>query len=285
MNRNLFKTKNQNFSATFVTIILSVIFVHLTVTYVLYNKLNDSMSQYEKSVATNIEMDKIWLKRFEPIYIELPRSAKIRAIKENYEKSNSLWFFVDKKVATPQDYIPDNLIISQLRSAGTIYVKQIVVEDLIKMFQDAENSGIFLKIGSGYRSYEYQKNLFNTNAALYGADIANQTIAMPGHSEHQLGLAIDIVSTSGNCYIEECFQNLKEGVWLATNAHNYGFILRYPKGKESITGYSYEPWHFRYLGKDLATALYNSGLTFDESQIYIKKALSRLKLNQTKLAN
>lgn len=146
-----------------------------------------------------------------------------------------------------------------------------------------QKNGINLKIGSAYRSYEYQTNLFNSNANRYGAEITNQTIARPGHSEHQLGLAVDIVAKSGACYIETCFENLKEGEWLENNAHNFGFILRYPKNKESITGYSYEPWHFRYVGTELSKALYESNLTLDEAQSYLQQALTTLKNNNAKL--
>lgn len=278
-------SKKYGFSGIFFTCLLIISVVHIGLTYLLKSKLEQSISSYEKIVAHNIEMDKIWLKRFEPVYISIPGATKIRALREDYTKANSLWFYVNKTYSTPQEYVPQNLIVPNLASSGNLSIRSDIVTNLTQMFEEAKKEGISLKIGSAYRSYDYQTNLFNSNAAKYGAEITNQTIALPGHSEHQLGLALDIVSNNGGCYIETCFENLNEGIWLANNASRFGFILRYPKTKESITGYSYEPWHFRYVGIDLAKALSESGLTFDEAYGYLKDALTILKNNNAKLNN
>lgn len=122
----------------------------------------------------------------------------------------------------------------------------------------AANDGLSLRIYSGYRSYDYQSQIYNNYVSAYGSSTADTFSARPGHSEHQTGLAMDI-----NC-ADDSFEGTPEAIWLAENCYKYGFIIRYPKGKESVTGYKYEPWHIRYLGVDTATAVYNSGLTLEE---------------------
>lgn len=131
------------------------------------------------------------------------------------------------------------------------------------MCESALIEGIHLEAVSAYRSYSYQHEVYYRNLT---ADISledyqavrDKVSARAGHSEHQTGLAVDINE------LEESFEETLSGKWLAANSYKYGFILRYPKGKEVITGYSYEPWHFRYLGKRLASNVYLSGLTYDE---------------------
>ncbi len=125
-----------------------------------------------------------------------------------------------------------------------------------EMIDAAKADGINLTVLSGYRSYQYQENLFAGYVEEMGHDEAAGLSAIPGTSEHQTGLAVDFGAADYTCTLEECYESTPEGKWLMENAHNYGFILRYQKGKESITGYNYEPWHYRYVGKDLATKIY-----------------------------
>lgn len=127
-----------------------------------------------------------------------------------------------------------------------------------KMKAAAQKDGVNLFIVSGFRSYETQRNLYNRYVAKDGKALADTYSARPGTSEHQTGLAMDLNSLQGS------FGETKEGRWLASNCHKYGFIIRYPKGKQSITGYIYEPWHVRYLGTDTATKIYKSGLCLEE---------------------
>lgn len=150
----------------------------------------------------------------------------------------------NKSYSLPADYAPglDSTTESQFNALSVA----------------AAQEGLNIYLSSGYRSYDYQKKIYNNYSSLYGADTADTFSARPGHSEHQTGLAIDVNS------IDDSFAGTPEAVWLENHAHEYGFIIRYPKGKESITGYKYEPWHIRYLGKDTATAVYNSGLTLEE---------------------
>jgi D-alanyl-D-alanine carboxypeptidase len=135
-------------------------------------------------------------------------------------------------------------------------------------------------IGSAYRSAATQDQLFNRYVATAGYQEADKYSAHPGHSEHQTGLAVDISTTSQQCYLSECFIGTADGQWLAENAYKYGFTLRYPKGKELTTGYNFEPWHYRYVGIGLATALYQSGLTLDEAWPYMETALATLRSNR-----
>ena len=129
-----------------------------------------------------------------------------------------------------------------------------------KLKEDASNEGINLKIISAFRSYNTQVTLYNNYVKRDGKAAADRYSARAGHSEHQTGLAADINS------LEQSWKNTKEGKWLNDNCYKYGFIIRYPEGKESITGYMFEPWHIRYVGKDIATKLYNNGnwITLEE---------------------
>ena len=127
-----------------------------------------------------------------------------------------------------------------------------------RMKADAASEGLTIWNASGFRSYELQESLYNRYSARDGKAAADRYSARPGHSEHQSGLAIDLNE------ITNAFKDTREGRWVAANCHKYGFILRYPQGKEAQTGYMYEPWHIRYVGVDTATAIYNSGLCLEE---------------------
>lgn len=129
---------------------------------------------------------------------------------------------------------------------------------LNQMFEAARSEGLILKVASGFRSYSTQQKLYNNYVKRDGAAAADRYSARPGYSEHQTGLAFDINKASGS------FTGTPECNWLAANAYKYGFILRYPEGKESITGYMYESWHYRYIGIEKAEKIYNSGLTLEE---------------------
>jgi LAS superfamily LD-carboxypeptidase LdcB len=126
------------------------------------------------------------------------------------------------------------------------------------MQAEAAGQGHSLYISSGFRSYASQASIYNSLVAQVGVAGADRDTARPGHSEHQTGLTVDL-----NC-ICEGFGYQADGQWVAANAHRFGFIVRYPQGKEPVTGYIWEPWHLRYLGVENATAVYNSGLSLEE---------------------
>lgn len=157
----------------------------------------------------------------------------------------------NKKYPLPKDFAP-----GESKEARAAFEK---------MAQDAKKQGFELVAFSTYRSYEYQATLYNSYVARDGKEKADRYSARPGYSEHQTGLAFDIGEKGReDLWLEEAFGESPAGKWLAENAHKYGFILRYPKGKENITGYMYEAWHFRYLGVELATKVKESGLTLEE---------------------
>lgn len=177
----------------------------------------------------------------------------------------------------PADYIPKDLVRPNvLFSFGNeklekSLVRQEAASALESMFLAGKQVGIELIAVSGYRSYDRQKTIFDAEINKVGLEKAALAVAIPGQSEHQTGLSMDISSKSTNLDLTEEFGETKEGKWLAENAHIYGYILRYPKGKEGITGYQYEPWHFRYVGKTAAEIIYNNKWTLEEYFDEVKK--------------
>lgn len=136
----------------------------------------------------------------------------------------------------------------------------------ISMYNAAKEVGFSLVINSSYRSYQEQEEVYNDYKTRYGSEYADAYAARPGHSEHQTGLVIDIAIDSG--YDKNTFDTSPKYEWLQNNAHKYGYILRYPKDKEYLTGYSYESWHYRYVGVDIATYIHEHNITFDEYYAY-----------------
>ncbi|SES87604.1 D-alanyl-D-alanine carboxypeptidase [Natronincola peptidivorans] len=184
----------------------------------------------------------------------------------NYD---SIYVLVNKKRMLPSYYQPNDLIIPSVpfpfeEDLPRKYMRKEAAKALESLFEAATEDNYTLFATSGYRSYERQKSIFQQRAAAQGEDVANRTSARPGQSEHQTGLAMDVTTYQVNYRLTAKFGETKEGIWLAESAHRYGFIIRYPKGKEQITGYSYEPWHLRYVGEKLATYLYENHLTLEE---------------------
>ncbi|TPV47318.1 M15 family metallopeptidase [Bacillus dicomae] len=180
----------------------------------------------------------------------------------------SIQAVVNKEYGLPEDYKPEDLVVPNVpfSFSGTLeksYLRKEVAEALEKLFDLAKKEGIQLNAVSGFRSYDYQKKLYANNVKRKGQEHTDRFSAKPGHSEHQTGLTMDVSSKSANNELELTFANTKEGKWLKENAHRAGFIIRYPKGKESITGYAYEPWHIRYVG-DIAESIYKKKLTLEE---------------------
>lgn len=177
---------------------------------------------------------------------------------------------VNKEFALPDGYRADDLVRPKVeysfgdQNIEKSYLRQEAASALEKMFIEAKNNGVHLFAVSGYRSYERQKELFNAQVNQVGYEEAALLVAVPGNSEHQTGLSMDISSESVNFELIEQFGETEEGKWLMENAHRFGFILRYPSGKEGITGYDYEPWHYRYIGVKEATEIYEKELTLEE---------------------
>ncbi|WP_340082287.1 M15 family metallopeptidase [Terribacillus sp. FSL K6-0262] len=143
-------------------------------------------------------------------------------------------------------------------------LRKEAAEALEELFAASKKDGMELVAASGYRSEARQKEIYENNVATQGQEETDKVSSRPGRSEHQTGLAIDLTSAEMALALEETFIDTDEGKWLAEHAHEYGFIIRYPEGKSDITGYSYEPWHIRYVGKDLAKQIYEEGSTLEE---------------------
>ncbi|MCM3236717.1 M15 family metallopeptidase [Heyndrickxia oleronia] len=192
------------------------------------------------------------------------------------ENTSNILSLVNKEYSIGS-YVPNDLVRPKVKfSFGDqdiekSYMRQEAATALEKMFSEAEKNGIYLFASSGYRSYERQKAILNNEIANVGKEKAEQAVATPGQSEHQTGLAMDITSESENYLLSENLGKQKEGIWLREHAHEFGFILRYPKDKENITGYEYEPWHFRYVGKKAAAVIYKNGWTLEEYFQHVEK--------------
>lgn len=216
---------------------------------------------------TSVQPEKEPEKPEEPEQNEPVEILKPGIIIQEPEKIDVL---VNKKRNLPNDYVPADLVklsevptvlenpeVNQLRSAA--------YEALKELFKAAnEEEGYELYARSGYRSYNTQTSLYSSYVDSYGQKAADKYSAKPGQSEHQTGLSIDITCEAMNLKLDDTFGDTEEGKWVQENAHRFGYIIRYPKDKEDITGYMYEPWHIRYLGEELATNVYESGLTLEE---------------------
>lgn len=163
---------------------------------------------------------------------------------------------VNKSYSLPSNFAPNNLVTIN----NYIKVVDFVKDAFDELSSDAKSIGLNIYASSGYRSYSNQEYIYNNYVKKDGKEKADTYSARAGYSEHQTGLAIDLNT------IDDSFADTAEGKYIKDNCYKYGFIIRYPKGKESITGYMYEPWHIRYVGKELASKLYNNGdyITMEE---------------------
>lgn len=170
-------------------------------------------------------------------------------------------FLINRQHSVSRRYVP-----SDLRKAETYGVSQQMRTEaataLEQLFEAAKEAGVPLSTVSGYRSYSKQATIYQRKVDSIGRKAADRVSARPGTSEHQLGLAMDIAK-KGASSLTTAFANTPQGQWVMENAHRYGFIIRYLKDYEDVTGYSYEPWHIRYVGVEQATAIYESGLPME----------------------
>ena len=171
---------------------------------------------------------------------------------------------VNKTTSLAEDYQPSDLVWVDLPGVRETQLRKEAAEALEDLFAAAELKNLTLYCCSGYRSYQTQEELYAENVKAYGQKEADLVSAKPGQSEHQTGLAMDVTAESVNFDLLESFGQTPEGAFIKNNAHLYGFIVRYPEDKTAITGYAYEPWHLRYVGKDVATEIYDKQLTFEE---------------------
>lgn len=186
---------------------------------------------------------------------------------------NSITVLVNKDYGLGENYVPDDLVVPDIEYYFSYFDEKKLLRAeaataLEELVQAAKNDNLSIIGVSGYRSYNRQKYIYETNLRTKGETHTNKYSAKPGYSEHQTGLSIDVSTGSISNALVERFSETPEGIWLAENCYRFGFIIRYPEGKQSITGYSYEPWHIRYVGVELATYLTKNDLTLEEYYNY-----------------
>lgn len=169
------------------------------------------------------------------------------------------WVVNKRRPLNPKTYIPPNLVTPNVKNRAGATVRSDVAAALEQLFAAAQAAGHDPMLSSGYRSYNTQVSVYNSYVSQDGQVAADTYSARPGYSEHQTGLAADVCNAS-NCELEESFGDTPFGQWLAANAATYGFTIRYKQGKSQVTGYTYEPWHLRYVGLDIAAKLGNQTL-------------------------
>lgn len=206
--------------------------------YIEYSKKNNNLDEIISII--NVGADKDWY----------------TSTNQVDDFSNSM--LINKYNFLPADYNPDDIVtIKNWYAYDNQSIKEEVYNQYVKMYNAASKQGLRLIVTTSYRTWEEQTNIYN-----YNGDNATR----PGFSEHQTGLALDIITDKTSN-----FEDSEEFTWLKNNAYKYGFILRYPKDKENITGIKYEPWHYRYLGVELATKVHDSGLSYEEYYAYFCK--------------
>lgn len=188
---------------------------------------------------------------------------------ENYEStdtSKDTLMIVNKHYKIENNYKPGNLVTVLSEHGYPNKIRADVYEEFKKMYNAAKNDNVSIFIASPYRSYSDQNALYTYYVNTDGKQNADTYSARPGFSEHHTGLAMDLIPEYGLDL--DTFENSDGFKWMQENAYKYGFILRYPKGKEDITGYDYEPWHYRYVGVEVATKIHDLDITFDEYYAY-----------------
>jgi D-alanyl-D-alanine carboxypeptidase len=187
--------------------------------------------------------------------------------KYSIDQADSIWVVVNKqRQISPLKYQPESLAFPafakpKVQNPFGLQMREeaaVATAELATAMVEAGKGTLILN--SGFRTYKNQQGLYNRTRDTRGLAVAEKLSARPGHSEHQLGLAADFSVRGSGCAIMVCFGKTEAGIWLAENAHEYGFILRYPKGFKPITGFQYEPWHFRYVGIELATEMKTKGI-------------------------
>ena len=244
------------------------------------NKLTDEVVEtlYEheliKDISKYMEFDYFksenlyrYLDYYYGNYQEAVVHVNIGLDKEYYEDVNVIESFREDVLANKynklsEGFEPNNLTkISEKysKNASNQYLSKVAQVAFEELCTDALKEGKYILANSSYRSYNDQEQVYNTYLKLYGQTYVNNYVATPGYSEHQTGLALDVAAKDYNI-----FESSPEFTWMKNNAYKYGFILRYPKEKQEITGYKYEAWHYRYVGKDAAKYIQENNITYEE---------------------
>lgn len=226
--------------------------------------INDNLDRYLSYQENhNLEVDEIITRINSNLDYEYYTNTVTTDLSKKY------LILVNKYNYLKSDYVPDNLVkIDSNYGINSGYLESTTYENFKKMTDDAKVDNVNLYAYSPYRSYNTQVGLYNRYVERDGKKEADTYSAIAGFSEHQTGLAVDISKVGGNI---SGFENTNEFKWLQNNAYKYGFILRYPEGKEYITGYQYESWHYRYVSVEVSTKIKDLGITFEEYYAYYVK--------------
>lgn len=193
---------------------------------------------------------------------ESPLKLTFDKRKRSIDDPSSSWVVVNKlRPLDPDDYAPSDLVQVPVKYVNAPMMRKKAADQIVAMFAAYKaETGNEMQSQSAYRSYGVQVNVYNGWVSSLGQKAADLTSARPGHSEHQTGLVMDISAVPATCALQACFADTDQGKWLARNAYKWGFILRYPNGMTKITGYEFEPWHYRYVGVELATEMHTTGI-------------------------
>lgn len=228
----------------------------------LFEGLRDEMQRRTDSEYRNEDTDSEISQEKDIDQEEATEKAKREA------EGKGLLILVNKQNPVDEDYKPEDLepvkYYAADRSEAGRYMRAEAAEQFHRLVEAAEEDGFTLVMTTAYRSYGFQRTLWDNYVANEGEEAAARFSARPGQSEHQTGLAVDVSSPAVDYQLSYSFGETEEGIWLAENSHRFGFVIRYPEGKEDITGYLYEPWHIRYVGEAVATEMYKKGLTLEE---------------------
>ena len=225
--------------------------------------LKKNFYQYIDYLNKNKKMDTSKIVRNINVHLD----KKFYELNLNTDITKDTSMLVNKYYLLNKDYVPDDLVnVSQTYSWGSNQrVRKVAYDAFLDMWEQAKTDGFYLMISSSYRSYEEQEIVYN-NYKKQGTKYADSLAARPGASEHQTGLTLDIFSkTNSN---RQTFKDSEEAKWLLNNSYKFGFILRYPENLVNVTGYNYEAWHFRYVGKNIATYIHDNNISFDEYYAY-----------------
>ncbi|VTQ95626.1 M15 family metallopeptidase [Hathewaya histolytica] len=273
---NKINKKNKKYILLFLFILSSCLIISKNLDNIYIFKKQETSEEVKSSnsasVDTNSDFEKNTKNTMET-YLREKYKIDDTTYTENrvtYVKNlGDIGIFVSKKRSLTCWYEPEGLLPVKIPFCRINFSKEnMMVKDAAKAVEklvgDAEEEGIYFKGVSAYRSYNTQETTYLYISKTKGEEHADVYSARPGQSEHQTGLSIDLGIRSLNYDLNENFADTKEGIWLSKNCSKYGFIIRYPKGKEHITGYSFEPWHIRYVGAELAKYLTENNLTLDE---------------------
>lgn len=231
--------------------------------YFIYDYLDEYLDYYKKNEDRKLS--------------DVVAIVNVKANYDHYDEdiatptdtSKDILMLVNKYNYLTKDYAPNDIIdVSNTYAYGDNEIKEEVYKQFKQMWNAAKKENLSLIITSSYRDYAFQESLWSSRADAYGEEVADAGTARAGFSEHQTGLSLDIVTY--NIQMND-FENTDEFKWMQNNAYKYGFILRYPKDKEQITGYDYESWHYRYVGKDVARKIKDLSITYDEYYAYYIK--------------